>query len=294
MIDSFMHKYLRAIGFHDIKKEELQNILYMVAQSPDYQEMTIDSEGGQFTELRKDVAYNMGLALRGTYDENDEFVMDYYFPYFNGNTISTDVPVEVIRQSDRESYQGLCDDVRLGIDLIFYLQDVFTILKSDQREKSMVDFGGVKLSGLASEGKILLPMKNSKKENAEREKVNQERNELISAAREGDSKALEKLTLEDMDTYSQIQKRLEKEDVLTIVNTYFMPSGIECDKYSILGDIVGYKNYVNKMTMELVHVLEISCNHISFNVVINSKDLLGEPEVGRRFKGNIWMQGRIT
>ncbi|MCR5054268.1 MAG: DUF3881 family protein [Lachnospiraceae bacterium] len=289
-----MHKYLRAIGFHDIKKEELQNILYMVAQSPDYQEMTLDSEGGQFTELRKDVAYNMGLALRGTYDENDEFVMDYYFPYFNGNTISTDVPVEVIRQSDRESYQGLCDDVRLGIDLIFYLQDVFTILKSDQRDKSMVDFGGVKLSGLASEGKILLPMKNSKKENAEREKVNQERNELISAAREGDSKALEKLTLEDMDTYSQIQKRLEKEDVLTIVNTYFMPSGIECDKYSILGDIVGYKNYVNKMTMELVHVLEISCNHISFNVVINSKDLLGEPEVGRRFKGNIWMQGRIT
>ncbi len=294
MINSFMHKYLRAIGFHDIKKEELQNILYMVAQSPDYQEMTLDSEGGQFTELRKDVAYNMGLALRGTYDENDEFVMDYYFPYFNGNTISTDVPVEVIRQSDRESYQGLCDDVRLGIDLIFYLQDVFTILKSDQRDKSMVDFGGVKLSGLASEGKILLPMKNSKKENAEREKVNQERNELISAAREGDSKALEKLTLEDMDTYSQIQKRLEKEDVLTIVNTYFMPSGIECDKYSILGDIVGYKNYVNKMTMELVHVLEISCNHISFNVVINSKDLLGEPEVGRRFKGNIWMQGRIT
>ena len=294
MINSFMHKYLRAIGFHDIKKEELQNILYMVAQSPDYQEMTLDSEGGQFTELRKDVAYNMGLALRGTYDENDEFVMDYYFPYFNGNTISTDVPVEVIRQSDRESYQGLCDDVRLGIDLIFYLQDVFTILKSDQRDKSMVDFGGVKLSGLASEGKILLPMKNSKKGNAEREKVNQERNELISAAREGDSKALEKLTLEDMDTYSQIQKRLEKEDVLTIVNTYFMPSGIECDKYSILGDIVGYKNYVNKMTMELVHVLEISCNHISFNVVINSKDLLGEPEVGRRFKGNIWMQGRIT
>jgi hypothetical protein len=26
---------------------------------------------------------------------------------------------------------------------------------------------------------------------------------------------------------------------------------------------------------------------------MNKKDLLGEPAVGRRFKGNIWLQGMI-
>ena len=28
-------------------------------------------------------------------------------------------------------------------------------------------------------------------------------------------------------------------------------------------------------------------------VFVNEKDLLGEPEVGRRFRGNIWLQGEI-
>ncbi|MEE1517216.1 MAG: DUF3881 family protein, partial [Lachnospiraceae bacterium] len=31
-----------------------------------------------------------------------------------------------------------------------------------------------------------------------------------------------------------------------------------------------------------------------FDVCINKKDLLGEPEVGRRFKGSIWVQGYIN
>jgi hypothetical protein len=39
--------------------------------------------------------------------------------------------------------------------------------------------------------------------------------------------------------------------------------------------------------------MEIMCNDILFSVCINQKDLLGEPEVGRRFKGNIWMQGSV-
>ena len=31
-----------------------------------------------------------------------------------------------------------------------------------------------------------------------------------------------------------------------------------------------------------------------FDVCINSEDLMGEPAVGRRFKGVIWMQGNIN
>jgi hypothetical protein len=32
---------------------------------------------------------------------------------------------------------------------------------------------------------------------------------------------------------------------------------------------------------------------MEFDLTINEKDLLGEPEVGRRFKGNVWMQGTV-
>ena len=37
----------------------------------------------------------------------------------------------------------------------------------------------------------------------------------------------------------------------------------------------------------------IECNDLPFQVAINKMDLLGEPAVGRRFKGEIWMQGLV-
>ena len=96
-----------------------------------------------------------------------------------------------------------------------------------------------------------------------------------------------------MDTYSMISRRIGKEDILSIVTTYFMPYGIESDKYSILGNIIAYRRYYNHISMEEVVVLTVESNDLTFDVCINRKDLLGEPEVGRRFKGTVWMQGSV-
>ena len=90
-----------------------------------------------------------------------------------------------------------------------------------------------------------------------------------------------------------ISKRIHKEDVFSIVNTTFMPYGIESDQYSILGEIKEVEEIINPMTKEELYAMEIECNDLSFRLVINKNDLLGEPAVGRRFKGNIWMQGTV-
>ena len=58
--------------------------------------------------------------------------------------------------------------------------------------------------------------------------------------------------------------------------------------------IVASKKVVNRFTDEAVYIMRNSCNEIEFDVCINEADLLGEPAVGRRFKGNIWMQGMIN
>ena len=50
---------------------------------------------------------------------------------------------------------------------------------------------------------------------------------------------------------------------------------------------------VNQVTQEQMYLLHLESNEISFDVCINEKDLLGEPAVGRRFKGNVWLQGRV-
>ena len=125
-------------------------------------------------------------------------------------------------------------------------------------------------------------------------KASLNRNQLITAARQGDEEAIESLTLEDMDTYTSISRKILKEDVFSLVDTYFMPYGVECDQYSILGEILEYTKTANKLTGEEIYLMKLNCNDLQFDVCINAADLYGEPQAGRRFKGIIWMQGYIN
>ena len=116
----------------------------------------------------------------------------------------------------------------------------------------------------------------------------------MNAARRGDENAIESLTLDDMDTYTAISKRIQNEDVFSLVDTYFMPYGVECDQYSVLGEIMELNTVRNKITDEEIYMMTINCNDLTFDLCINKMDLFGEPCVGRRFKGVIWMQGYIN
>ncbi len=287
-----MHNFLRSIGFRDITREQFKKIMEQMKQHPDSQKMSMDAEGNQYVELKKHVARDMGIAMRGTYDEHDHFQMEYYFPYYVGQDVSLVNNIDIVKQSDKDSYQGIVEDMRLGIDLIFFMQDLFKETSPARDQKGRVINGMVKLSALATSGKVLLPRKQTQMDK-KYEKLVRERTDLVKAARLGDQNAIEKITLQEMDTYAMISRRLHKEDILSIASTYIMPNGIECDKYTILGDIVGYRNYINRETMEMIHCLAVECNGIKMDVVINERDLLGEPLIGRRFKGDVWMQGKL-
>ena len=127
----------------------------------------------------------------------------------------------------------------------------------------------------------------------EKEESLKKYSKLVKEAMNGDESAIESLTVQEMDTYSMISKRIETEDVLSIVTTYFMPCGLECDQYSILGEILKYEIRENSLTKEKIYVMTIECNGLEFDICINKEDLLGEPEVGRRIKASIWLQGRL-
>jgi hypothetical protein len=81
--------------------------------------------------------------------------------------------------------------------------------------------------------------------------------------------------------------------VLSIVESSFMPCGVECDQYSVIGEILGIERQTNVFTGENMCLLRLSCNDIVFDLVINEADLVGEPALGRRFKGNVWLQGEV-
>ena len=288
-----MHKFLRAIGFSNIRKKDLEIILKEIIEHPEIMRITKDSHGNEFAELSRTFGNGIGILVRGSYGEEDNFEINYYVPFVVSEEITTQEQIDIEKHAEKESYAGVCDEVRLGVTLIFYLQNVVDFLSEYRNNIHTKEIKGASLSALSVDGKILLPIQQKVLEKQTANNKSENRQRLIAEAREGNEEAIENLSIQDLDMYSQISKRIKKEDVFSIVTTSFMPYGIESDQYSILGEIQNVEMIKNSITGENVYAMEIECNDLHFKVTINEKDLLGEPAIGRRFKGNIWMQGTV-
>lgn len=288
-----MHKFLRAVGFSNIRKKDLNIILEEIVEHPNVMRVTKDSDGNEFAELMKFFSDNVGIMLRGSYDENDVFQTNYYVPFSTFEGITTQEQIDIEKHAEKESYAGVCDEIRLGVTLIFYLQNVADFLSEHRANIYTKEIYGASLSALSVDGKIILPIEQKVLEKQTANHKDENRKKLIAEARKGNEEAIENLSIQDLDMYSQILKRIHKEDVFSIVNTSFMPYGIESDQYSILGEIKEVEKITNSITGENLYSMEIECNDLHFRVVINKNDLLGEPAVGRRFKGSVWMQGTV-
>lgn len=287
-----MHSYLKTIGFSKLKKRELDEILKDIVKNYDEKYVAESQDNGIFVEFSKNFGCDCGISVCGEYEENGEFRMEYYYPFFRGTGITTQERVVVEKHAEKESFAGACDDLRIGVTLIFYLQNPAEYLQ-EWKKGNLTVHQPLTLSGLSGDGAILLPVQKDKELVKIEKETAKTRSHLIEAAREGDEEAMESLTMEDMDTYTMISHRIETEDIFTIVDSYFMPHGIECDQYSILGEILDYMSFKNILTGEEICQMTVESNDMKFDVVINRKDLLGEPAVGRRFKGTIWLQGQL-
>ncbi|WP_318709618.1 DUF3881 family protein [Candidatus Acetatifactor stercoripullorum] len=286
---------MRAIGFSDYSdRKKIRNLLTDVIMNSDQRAYTLNQEGIMLGEFSKNFAGSVGVTVCGEFDEEDKFIYDYYFPYLNGTGITTHEDVSVERHAAKDSYAGVCDDVKVGISLIFYLKNRIPYVKAQTTGKLPIRGTTLTLSALSVSGSIMMPIQKDEEQKLRVKKNSANRNNLLAAARKGDEDAIETLTLEDMDMYTTISRKIQKEDVFSLVDTYFMPYGVECDQYSILGEIVSMQEAANDVTGEKIYILRICCNELTFDVCINIIDLFGEPQVGRRFKGIIWLQGRIN
>lgn len=293
-VGDFMHKFLRSVGFRmcRTKKEEAQlknNLLKDAVMT----ERIVIPDDTVYTEYRCELAPGMGISFVGEEGANDTFQCEYYFPYLIGDYISSQEECSVQRHAERETYGGMLDEYKVGISLIFYINNSMEYRQRKLKEKNR-RVKSVTLSGLSIEGKILLPIQKTERQIEMAKVASINRNSLLEAAKHGDEDAMETLTIEDIDLYSKVSRRLGKEDVYSIIETCFMPYGIECDQYSVIGEIKDVHVMLNRITQEKIYNLSIECNDIMFNVGINKNDLLGEPKIGRRFKGQLWMMGKLN
>ena len=290
-----MHKFLRAVGFSQYtEKKQVQKLIRDIIIHADERSYTTVGKKTLVAEFDRNFAEDIGIAVCGEFDEDDTYSFDYYLPYLRSDLVSTAEDISIERHAAKESYAGICDDPKVGVSLIFYLQNMISYLKLQGEGKIPAKGTSLNLSALSCQGTIMMPIQKTEWQKKKIDKDAVQRNRLIQAARGGDEEAMESLTLEDMDTYTSISRKIQKADIFSLVDTYFMPYGVECDQYSVLGEITDMKLVTNGLTGEKVHILTLCCNDLNLKVAINSIDLLGEPAVGRRFKGSVWLQGQVN
>lgn len=292
-----MHEFLRAVGFSNIKnRTQLEKIIGIVMAEPTEKKMIKIDEKTTLTEISKDFSKQMGVTIVGEYDEKGFFHLDHYFPYFKSSQETTITEIVVNKRMDTDSYTAMCDDFRVGVSLIFYLQngaDFVEIVENGENSEAFSKRLPITLAGLSIEGNILLGNAVDAVQMKKRYAEDKQRKKLIIEAKNGNQEAIDNLTIDDLDMYAMISRRAKNEDIYTIVENTFIPYGSESDNYSIIGTIIECELLRNSFSGEEVYAMWVTCNDMSYQICINKNDLLGEPAPGRRFKGNIWLQGSI-
>lgn len=289
-----MHSYLRAVGFSKLNSQsELDKLVEIILESPSQKKTAHTDRKTTFVEITKEFCENIGIALRGEYDEEGKFHLENYHPYYYSNIVSTKEEISFNKKVDSESYTGMCDDIRIGVSLIFYLQNILKFMEVRKQREKVSQSLPVSLSGLSLQGKIILGLEKQEKQKRNEIYETKHRHQLIAEAREGNQEAIDSLTIDDIDLYAMITRRAKYQDVYTIVDSSFVPYGSESDNYSVIGTILEVKPLVNEMTKEKMYSMILECNDLKFSICINKEDLQGEPSIGRRFKGIIWMQGNV-
>ena len=158
-----MHSFLRAVGFGSVKsRSDEEKLINLVIDNATEKQVFCMSEERSVVELMMEVAEDTGIVVRGETDARGIFHVSHYFPIRRGATITTEEPLFVNKRVDTDAYTGMCDDYRIGVSLIFYIQNVVDFLKNPIRKKERRRCP-VYLSALATEGKFCFRWKKQKK-----------------------------------------------------------------------------------------------------------------------------------
>ena len=289
-----MHAYIRSLGFNkDVSFLETEAVIKAGLEAAAKSGRVCFIEDKNKVFYRVPLSNNMGFSVVCDYDSKDTgnpYILDYYTPYLLPDGFRKTDVLFIERHVSNDSYGILSDEIKEGATIVSFLDNAYeTGLYSDKTIGITDALIGV--SGLCLSGTVLLPIKKlSHQEETERKN---NRRLIIERANEGDEEAIEQLALEDFDNIYSVSRRIGKEDILTIVESTFIPCGVECETYSILGDIVELSTEENVITGKLCYNMHILCDDIEFNVLINKEDLVGEPKVGRRFKGCVWLMAHV-
>jgi hypothetical protein len=291
-----LNRYFRAIGFlAPLKRSDINGIVAGGLQNAEYRAYTTNDEDENSILAQYEIPFGsrFGISICGQFDEKDQFYPEYCYPYVDADQISSSEEIKVESKIESNTFSGVCEDGRVGVTLIYSLRNSIEYIKNSHINFEPLQEAQTSLTALALKGTILLPIYKTKEDLQRQEEQREQKIKWIQEARNGDEHAAHELTAMDMDVYSGVMSHIQTEDVYTIVDSYLMPSGAECELYSLLGEIRKLEYETNRLTGNEVVIMTVDCNGLLMDVAVSKVDLTGEPQVGRRFRGTVWMQGKI-
>ena len=294
-----MHNYLRAAGFSEYNTEGI--VYRFISNSvikPEYLTARLDlGDGTVLLEYRQPVNAFAGICA-AVLESNGEFSeIQYYYPYFNGPEVSTNAVCTVEKHAMTDTYSGIIEEYNIGLSLIFFMSNPVRYRIRALNDNTS-EFRGTALTAFSNEATVLLPVVPQQDPldplNANDVKSLFDAEDPLVISEDGEPEFNEALLDADIDMYNQISERIESEDLYSLVEQSFMPCGVECDQYSVIGEILDYAEHVNELTEERLAFIKLSCNDVEFWMCIRRDDILGEPQTGRRLKCRIWLTGNVN
>lgn len=288
-----MHSYLRTVGFGGADCNKNMKYLLDKIITEDETINKVEKKEQESVEIFKHFSEQMGITFHGEFLTEDEFNCDFYYPFALPMKYMQYDEINIEKNVMNMSFYASCEDTKLGFSLIFFIQNGLDYINFDNNRGISKLGAKVGLVAMSLSGRVLMPIKKDESYDELSDELYRYRGEVLKEAKKGSQEAIDAMAIDEMNEYNRICKRVVTEDILSIVDTSIMPYGIECDKYQIIGEIKDIVEDKNSISDEEVLEMLIGCNDIDITLLINKKDLLGIPKIGRRFKGVVWLQGRI-
>lgn len=284
--------YIRALGFTEFDtKDKAEGMVAETIKDPT-EKFVWESESGILNvEYYKSYGDDFGLMVRGSIEENKALNVHALLPYAQGRFLTNTHEVDVIKLNRQDVYHGFCEEIKSGTPISFFVQNLVEYKMAEKHDHIYVN--GIHLVVYCAEGTVILPIEKDDTDLLLEKEEEMIREELLEQARKGDEEAMTILDEEATEATEILQERLQNEDILTVLEGFFVPVGDHDDIYSLLGDIEDIGVFHNNNTNEEIFRLKIRCMSISLDVFINSKDMIGYPTLGMRFKGSGWVHGKI-
>jgi len=302
--------FYRSVGLSDIvnNKRKMNKVLRLASFSPDFCfESKKDKKGRIYFDRYKFLGAGFGVSVHGfrrfrTNKEGktiEKHVVNDWGVFAQGHWDSKIAHAFIDMDADQLQY-CFAEDSDSGNAFEFRINNGLEVMEKFAKQPNydaVIDFeeglARANVAMLMIFGTVLLPVLKDEEHQDFRAAEEAIQRELLELARAGDETAEQSLFQMATEQEADLRERLEREDLLSVFEGYFLNLVEQSGIFSILADILAVEELVNEASLERIYRISASITGTKLTLYVGEKDLTGVPIVGMRIMGIGLLQGAV-